>query len=265
MQSASQELKSAANPALVGNYPIQPLRALRAMGHLLENKEDTAQVFEIVEAFSGGAIKRDYQRLLCTPEGARQAYRAEEIAAKLQDQEWLACFAPGTVGAHYREFVRMRNLSAYGLALESRKVSNQDMESAHPIAWYARRLRDVHDVWHVLTGYGTDVLGEGCVLAFTYAQIRNPGAAFIAAVGAFELTRAHWRQPYARAIFEGYRRGRKAEWLPALDYECLFAEPLEVARKGLKIMPPVIYQSIPVEARSAYLFPDDRELRLASR
>ncbi|HSZ75557.1 MAG TPA: Coq4 family protein [Rhizomicrobium sp.] len=251
-------------PREIANPPIQPLRAFRALQRLIADKEDTSQVFEIVEALEGRANARGYSRMLRTNEGARQAYLAHELPEMLDDDEWLARFAPGTVGYHYREFARRRNLTASGLVEESRKSGGDTVQDAeHPIAWYARRLRDVHDIWHVLTGYGTDILGEGCVLGFTSAQTRNRGIGFIALAGAWELTRSHWHQPYARAILEGWRLGRKAAWLPGEDYERLFAEPLEAARERLKIGRPTIYHSVPLEARGAYRDPDDRELKIA--
>ena len=38
---------------------------------------------------------------------------------------------------------------------------------------------------HVITcGYGRDVSGEACLLAFTVAQTRNPGLALIVVAGA---------------------------------------------------------------------------------
>src|SRR3546814_16483062 len=40
------------------------------------------------------------------------------------------------------------------------------------VQWYGYRLRDTHDLMHVLTGYGRDALGEQCVLLFTHGQ--NP-------------------------------------------------------------------------------------------
>lgn len=45
------------------------------------------------------------------------------------------------------------------------------------------RMRDTHDLWHVLTGYSGDVLGETALLGFIFAQTGNPGVALIIALG----------------------------------------------------------------------------------
>ncbi|WP_269716891.1 Coq4 family protein [Caulobacter sp. NIBR2454] len=227
---------------------MQPLRALQAMRRLIADKEDTQQVFEIMRALSGKTIPRGYRRLLSTPKGGYIAYQREEFADRLSDQAWLNSFGPGTVGAAYRDFIAPRGLSAEGLADESRKVADNDVDAAHPYAWFGRRVRDVHDVWHVLTGYGTDGMGEVCVVAFSYAQSRSLGFAFIAAAGAREFEKLKLGHPYYRAAWQAYRNGRKAAWLAGEDYHALFAEDLEAARRRLNIAPPTLYLSIPAEA-----------------
>ena len=233
-------------------FRLQPLRALRAVRRLIADKEDTAQVFEIMRALAGDAIPRGYGRLLATPQGGRIAYEREEFAQRLSDPAWLASFPAGTVGAAYRDFIAPRGLSAEGLAEESRKVADTDIDAAHPLAWYARRMRDVHDVWHVLTGYGTDALGEVCVVAFSYAQTRSLGFAVIALAGARQFSRARNGQPYAKAAREAWRNGKACAWLPAVDYPALFALPLDEARRQLRIPPNSIYQAIPPHLRDRF-------------
>ncbi len=48
---------------------------------------------------------------------------------------------------------------------------------------------------------------------------------------------------FARSVIEGYRRGRKAAWLPGEDYEALLHEPLEAARKRLGIAEAPAYKA----------------------
>jgi len=234
------------------DYSIRPLEALRAFKRLIANKEDTEQVFLIMQALSGRSTPRGYARLLESPEGGRQAYLRQELSDRLMDQAWVASFAPGTVGAAYRDFIAPRGLTAYGLAEESRKV-NGSIEVAHPVAWYGRRMRDVHDIWHVLSGYSTDALGEACVVAFSYAQTKSFGFGFIAMGAAYQLSRSKSKLPYAQAVWQAWRNGMKAKWLGEQDYERLFAEPLDQARARLNIARPTTYESIPADLRDGSL------------
>ena len=73
----------------------------------------------------------------------------------------------------------------------------------------------------------------------------RPGAA-----NEFRKTRQPY--PYVRAIWEGYRLGKKAERLIDEDYLKLLAEPLEAARQRLKLIPPRTYLSIPAEYRNRF-------------
>ncbi len=224
--------------------------ALVALRRLLADKEDTTAVFEIMRALNGDTIRKGYDRLLTVHDGGRLAYEAVELAPRLMDSAWLESFAPGTVGAAYREFTRSENLSADGLAEISRSVGDE-IEVKHPYAWFGRRNRDVHDLWHVLSGYHRDALGEACLVAFSYAQTKGLGWALIAVGAALSSRKAEY--PYPRAIWEGYQRGKAAAWLLAEDYERLMAEPLDVARTRLNITPATLYNAIPVEARDTVL------------
>ena len=222
--------------------------AFRALRRLLSDKEDTGQVFEIMAALNGTSTQYGYRRLLTTVQGGRIAYERLELAEKLMDDAWLDSFAPGTVGAAYRDFIRSENLSAEGLAEISRR-NRVKTEDRHPHAWFGRRTRDSHDLWHILSGYHRDALGEACLVAFSYAQTRSLGWAFIA-IGAALKSRSGPKHPYVKAIWQGYRRGRAAKWLPGEDYPLLMAEPLEAARRRLNITPATIYNAIPAEARN---------------
>jgi len=241
-------------PSTRRGQAIDPLRAVRGFRRLVADKEDTEQVFEIMSALSGRSIPDGYRRLLDTEEGGRQAYLAVEFAHRLDDKTWLATLPEGSVGAAYRDFVVSRGFTAQGLADESRKVADVEIDAAHPNSWYARRLRDIHDVWHVLTGYGTDALGEACVVAFSHPQTRSAGFAFIAAGAALEFEKLRKGHPYGRSIWQAWRHGHRAAWLPELDYEALLTEPLEAARTRLRIARPTLYEAVPLEARNGYRF-----------
>lgn len=231
------------------SYRLQPLRAARALKKLIADKEDTSQVFEIMRALSGDAVVKGYRRLISTAHGGRIAYEREEFCARLSDKAWLASFGPGTVGEAYCNFIAPRGLTAEGLAEESRKTAEGEIDAPHPLAWYGRRMRDVHDVWHVLTGYGTDGLGEACVVAFSYSQTRSLGFAVIAHAGAHQYQKIGNGHPYRKAVMEAFRNGKTSAWLPEVDYVALFGEQLEDARKRLNIPRPVTYLSVPEDCR----------------
>jgi ubiquinone biosynthesis protein COQ4 len=228
---------------------LQPVRAFKAVRRLMADKEDTAAVFDLMRALTGKAIPKGYARLMDSPQGGRIAYERDELADRLMDRAWLESFQPGTVGAAYLAHMDERGFTAEGLAEISQETEDSQIEAAHPLLWYARRLRDVHDIWHVLTGYRTDGLGEACLVAFSYSQTRSLGFGVIAVAAANEYRKVGNGQPYAKAIREAWRNGKAASWLPEVDYPVLFAETLEAARKRLNIATPATYLRIPAEMR----------------
>jgi ubiquinone biosynthesis protein COQ4 len=216
--------------------------AFRAMRKLLADPGDTVQVFRVMKALNGGTAARNYRRLIATPDGGRIADQREELVGRLTDPGFLAQFGPGTVGAAYRGFLDRTGFSAEGLEAVSQQVA-RDRSDDQPAAWMGRRERDLHDIWHVLTGYpADDPFGELCLVAFSFAQSHGVGWAFIAVIGTLKsLTEPHGRD-VVRAVWEGYRHGRRAHWLHREDIATLFAEPLEAARARLDILRPVAYE-----------------------
>lgn len=225
-------------------------RAFRALRRLFKNKEDTAEVFEIMFALNGRAYARDFTRLLASDEGGRIAYERVEFAERLEDPAWVASFPPASVGAAYREFQATEHLSVMGLIDESHKgVPAEELDERHPYAWWFRRVRDLHDVWHVLTGYGRDALGEMCLAAFAYQEVRGAGWGLIVA-GGFLRCHGPAAGQARRAILEAQGRARRAAWLPGEDYEQLMFEPLDAARARLRLTPPPrAYEAVAPEFR----------------
>lgn len=215
--------------------------ALDAIRKLLANGDDTRQVFRIMRALNVGNAPMNYARLIATEEGGRIAYDRVELARRFADPAFVASFAPGTVGAAYHAFLETTGYSADGL-VEVSKLQPDEDEMAHPYAWFGRRVRDTHDIWHVLTGYQADEsLGEACLVAFSFAQVGGLGWALIAAAAALKSLKVTGNRLFARAVWEGYRHGRAAKWISGEDYLQLLHEPIDAARARLRIAEPTAY------------------------
>lgn len=241
---------NAAAPTFVVSAAKDWRGAFCALRRLLADANDTAQVFRIMRALNAGSAKAGYDRLLESAQGGRIAYAHVELAPLLTDAAYVSRFPAGTLGAAYAAFLRETGFSAQGLAEVSR-TDGPMLDSEHPYAWFGRRTRDVHDIWHILTGYPANApLGEACLTGFSYAQTGGLGWAMIAVGSAFKALRSPLGLGGVRAVWEGYRHGRRAAWLLGESYETLLAEPLEAARARLRIAPPTIYHL--VHASPAY-------------
>ena len=216
-----------------------PIAAYRAMRALLRDREDTRQVFLLIDALRGKTTLRQLARFRKTEFGRVALAERRRLFDPLEDWETLRTLPADTLGRAYYEFMASENLSAAGLA----KVSTIPQLSDDSI-WFRERNREMHDLLHVVTGYGRDPLGEACLVAFSYAQTGQWGFAIIAIFAGRRISRAQPDQPIWRAIWEGYRRGRSAGWLIGADWETLLRHPVTATREQYVVTPARYYPKV---------------------
>lgn len=221
---------------------FRPIKAWRHLRKLIADKEDTEQVFHIIEAMKGKAGHRQAWDFIKSPEGQRFLREEVNIPAMLDDhQRWADC-GPNTVAQQYVRFMKREGLSAAGLVEESHKWLPEDQRPQDLTEWYFTRLRDTHDLFHVLTGYGRDGLGEAALLGFSYEQNHNLGILFIAYAGVRDRKkRIGTSAPLLDAVREGRRLGKAAKKIAHEDIEALMREDIHAARKRLNIGRHVVY------------------------
>lgn len=216
-------------------------RAWNGVKAVIENPERTDLVFEIIDGLAGESFERSYQRFIADPAGQRLLERRPSLLDTLSDREALLRMPEGSFGRTYAEIMERRELSPDGLveadeaamdSMDREPVDDPDRE------YVGDRMRDMHDLWHVLTGYGMDEAGESANLAFSAAQVPNLGMGVLvyasALVGPKDL-----RFTWPRYLFAAWRRGKATPFLGVAPYEELLPLPLETVRRELGI-PPVI-------------------------
>ncbi len=227
--------------AIALDTPFRPFEAVRAFGQLMRNPEDTRQVFRVMAALRGRSASRLFDRFTRSPTGAAVLADRHRLLDRLEDQEALSRLPEGSLGRAYLAFMQAENLSAAGLV----EASEMDAEQLGPDArLFRERMRDMHDLTHVLSGYGRDGLGELCLLAFMYRQTGNRGGAFIALMGMRKFPKGPVGRAGRKAMFEAFGNGGKPAWFPGLDWESLLAEDLEVLRQRLGVPAPLAYQAV---------------------
>ena len=224
--------------------PIRPIVALRQLRQLIADPEDTSKVFEVIRAASGPSLRRGIKRFAARETGRRVLEKEIDLLDTTRDQERLKALPAGTLGHSYYHFIYAEALSADGLVDASMPQGNSVYDEMSPdMRRYAQRLRDQHDIWHTLTQYGRNELGEACLLGFTYAQTRNRGIGMIVLTGGWKLYKALGSR-VLRAIWQGFRSGLHASWLPGEDWEALLELPIDEVRRQLAIRPPTAYWEV---------------------
>ncbi len=227
---------------------MQPIAAFQALRRLIADPEQTHEVFTVIRALSGSALDRGFRRFTNTATGRMILREKRNLLDTLNNREALAELPAQSLARHYLNFVQTENLTADGLVEASEEIDYA--ENGPSFALFATRQRDMHDLWHTLTRYGRDELGEALLLAFTYAQSRNRGIGIICLAGCLELSKTYGRGVF-RAAYQAYRDGKNAAWLPAQDWEYLLTQPIDEVRQALRIPEPVQYSTLRSEAIAA--------------
>jgi ubiquinone biosynthesis protein COQ4 len=221
---------------------VKPLQAWRSVRALIANPDSTGEVFKIIEALKGTSLAHAVERLRAIPAGRELLHDKPDILPLLSDREALRAMPEGSVGRAYLKFVESQDLSADGLVEASEEAPRGRSKSADE-NWLGARLRDIHDLQHVMCGYGRDQLGELCLLSFMVTQTPNRGIAFIIFMARRQVRRAALSFSIDECIAEGRHIGEAATWFATINWEERLAEPLDQLRRELGIQKPVLYRN----------------------
>jgi ubiquinone biosynthesis protein COQ4 len=170
----------------------------------------------------------------------RGTFDTEEGRALLEDRPHLAdvdtdalrAMDDGTLG---REWIRFCDRHELSLALTKQPTPHTEDDDA---AYVLHRIRQSHDLWHVLLGVGVRGHEEVLVHAFSLAQTGLPSSIAIVVLGALKHMVLEKRWPILRRdLYGAYRRGSRAAPLLAVYWERHLREPLTEVRARFGIEP----------------------------
>ncbi len=219
-------------PDLSALSPVQRWsRALRALARVVANPEETEQVLEFSNYANAGTMGNRLERFFSDPAGARLYAEMRAIDSRTIDLDALAALPAGTLGHAYAQFLRSRGFTPGVFDGPPPNVS--DPRTSYVI----QRVRQTHDLWHVVTGHNTDPAGEIALQAFTFGQLRAPSTFILSTVGTLRGLREQPSLP--RDVLAAFLRGRRAEKLITFPWEDHWATPLTEVRAmlGLPLEP----------------------------
>jgi len=168
------------------------------------------------ELQSGGAESGD-------PVGSRLLEEGRSLLPVLSDLRSLWALPEGSLGREYARFMEAEELSVTDFA-EASLASMNESDYDDRRAWIlAQRLRDMHDLIHVVSGYGRDLLGEMAVLSFSSGAPKareNYRLFFILRLARWQFGRSG-RPDAASVLRAAEERGARAAFLPAVEWERL--------------------------------------------
>jgi ubiquinone biosynthesis protein COQ4 len=219
---------------------VRPWLAAKAFARVMRDPEDTESGANFVLALEGRNAERLFERFRSDPKGARILSQNRDLPAALEDREALRAMPADSLGRAYLDFVETENISSEGLASVTRAPSDRFLAITTPERRIMNdRITYLHDVWHVATGYSRDLVGEACLIAFSYVQLGTRAYRLLIPLSYIGMG---FRVPGMRALLrDAYRRSKRAEWLLVADWEALLGQPLTRVREELGIGPPPSY------------------------
>lgn len=176
-----------------------------------------------------GVYESIVQQLQRSEEGRRVLSQRPSLQARDLDLAALERLPEGTLGHELARYYRDNKISPFDTTLELKS----------DIDYIGKRYRETHDLLHVLTGYGTDVVGEMELQAYVLGNLGIHTSKLILLVGTLgqlkEPQTGVARSEYLRRVRAAYQRGRAAPLFLDFWFEHHWETPVTTLRERLCI------------------------------
>ena len=164
------------------------------------------------------------------PQAIRDAADGLDAHRPMPALEELRRLPNGTVGREYARFLDDNGLTPEAL---------RPLDDEGPLGMLRAHMRGAHDLWHVVTGWTPDLLGELGLEAFYLAQVRAPFPGIILAAGLLHTIWKERRHTFEviDAVAEGWRQGENAKLLVGLPWAEYVAMPVFEMQRELGVAP----------------------------
>ena len=219
---------------------IRYMQTLKGVVTMLRDPYHTESVFDIEDGLREiPAYEKSLEFVRADP-GIRSLMDSRYLAPAADVQALSRC-ADGTLGKVYANHIIDNGFDADYF----RKI-----EVKTDLDWMLMRIRQTHDIWHVVTGLGVGPFGELGLKSFELSQTRRPMAAIITTGGVIRYL-LHTPEELGETldyIAYGYRLGNEAKPFLAQRWEERWDEPLTELRRALDVHPdeiPYAVETIP--------------------
>jgi ubiquinone biosynthesis protein COQ4 len=193
---------------------------LRAFRRLIDNPADPLEG-PIFQLCAEHALMRNVTRSFeCHAEGRRLLAERPRLNTKTVSLGELAALPDQSLGRAY---------AAYFAQNEIIPFDPPQLPVSTAQDYVATRLRETHDVFHVVTGYGTDDIGELELQWFNFGNLGRGPLPILVIVASFfmgRMTKYGGLLAVCRRARAAYRRGRRSRTLASVVWEDYWHMPV---------------------------------------
>ena len=196
---------------------------------MLVNPDGTESVFDIEDGLRESESTRELLKFT-TKDSEVKKIIAERYLRPVPNTKELKKLPLGTLGRAYVE-----HLDTHGFDPDYyRKIDVQDDTD-----YIMMRIRQTHDIWHVVTGFDTHPLGEIAIKGVELAQTHRPMASsyLCRRIFRYMLRLPEEFGSCIESIAAGYHLGLRSQSLLAVKWEEMWDRELEEIRQTLDVVP----------------------------
>ncbi|OUX73476.1 MAG: hypothetical protein CBC50_03015 [Synechococcus sp. TMED90] len=206
---------------------LQSLKLLAGLASFLKSPGSLESVFAVADSVKDGPLGDQMMRHLLKDSQfkslVKERWRPEPI-----DLKALQTLPQGSLGRCYADQLIRQDITPDSLIDPSPVDSDKD--------FIVHRLKETHDITHVLTGFGIDGASELGLQGFNLAQNRSPLAVMLIFGGMLSaLQNDEPLSPMLRALAQGFQMGLDAELVIARKLEDGWDRPLAAWQRELNL------------------------------
>ena len=224
---------------------LDTLRMVKSFWSLSQDPNKLGEVFAIADRGANPKVLAEVAAVASRdPQGAkalREGTRLGEI-----DLVALKKLPEGTLGREFADHMIENKLDPRDIPVPSHEAGDVRYVKTH--------LRETHDIWHVVTGFHTDVAGEIGLQAFYLAQLPSRLSAILIAMAFVHLATKTMvpRDTLMNEIMRGWATGKNARPFFGYRWADKWSTPLEDVRRELGVDLNLCEAAIP--SRESYVF-----------
>jgi ubiquinone biosynthesis protein COQ4 len=213
----------------IGRFVI----GIRAFRKLIDNPADPLQgpIFQMCAEH--GLMRKLTRSLRRHREGRRLLAERPRLDASTVSLATMSVFPPRSLGYAYSVYFDDHEITPFGAATLPVETDED---------YVATRLREAHDVFHIVTGYGTDDIGELELQWFNFGNLGwgpLPILVIVASLFMGRMSKYGGLWTVCKRARAAYRRGRRSRslmsvvwedywWMPVREVRALLCAPVEV-------------------------------------